>query len=60
MILNKDAFKQLFNDQLGTMHCALSHLSLNLTPLAELASFSDLRLAVLENLDDYLRYDIAP
>ena len=51
-ILDAVAFNRLFADQLGTMHCALSHLALNLPPLAELASFKDLRFAVEESLED--------
>jgi ferritin-like metal-binding protein YciE len=42
----------LFTDQLGTMHCALSHLALTLSPLVALASFKDLRFAVEESLED--------
>jgi ferritin-like metal-binding protein YciE len=51
-ILDNDAFTQLFKDQLGTMHSALSHLSLNLPSLADQASFKDLRFAVEECLED--------
>jgi ferritin-like metal-binding protein YciE len=51
-ILDTGAFTQFFTDQLGTMHCALSHLALTLSPLAALASFKDLRFAVEESLED--------
>jgi ferritin-like metal-binding protein YciE len=46
------AYTPLFSDQLGAMHCALSHLSLNLSELDGLASFKDLQFAIVESLED--------
>ncbi|WP_428330094.1 DUF892 family protein [Mucilaginibacter sp.] len=50
--LNETAFKNIFLDQLGTMHCALTHLSSNIESLSLLTSFSDLRFALEETQED--------
>jgi len=54
-VLDTVAFTQLFTDQLGTMHNALSHLSSKLSTLAAMASFKDLQFAVEETVEDTYR-----
>lgn len=52
LLLDASAFKDLFNLQLATMHCALTHLATNLPQLSALASFNSLQHAVDETLAD--------
>jgi ferritin-like metal-binding protein YciE len=47
--------EQLFIHQLNRINCTKSYLSKNLPLLAEVASFKNMKLAILETLDDVKR-----
>ncbi|HVW13840.1 MAG TPA: DUF892 family protein [Mucilaginibacter sp.] len=49
---NYDDVKKLFIHQLNRMHCTKSYLIKNMPHLADLATFKNLKLAILETLED--------
>ncbi|HVS92900.1 MAG TPA: DUF892 family protein [Mucilaginibacter sp.] len=49
---NYDDVKKLFIHQLNRMHCTKNYLIKNMPDLADLATFKNLKLAILETLED--------
>jgi ferritin-like metal-binding protein YciE len=46
------SLKTIFNDELNSMLCAITHLSKNLPEMADLAAFTNLRLAFEETQEE--------